>query len=77
MKKSIPLAIRKLIDELASNQKNLLTRIFDDNSVIKFLDNDPQSVFYFELQEIITDNSGKTSYRINYLPTNEENLRNT
>jgi|GEM_PF-4912883 hypothetical protein len=73
MKKTIPLAIRRVLEELSQDRRDLFIIEFEKGSVITFKDIDSISTFRFQLETINVTNS-KTSYVINYNPSNEENL---
>lgn len=74
MKKTIPIAIRKVLEELSKNRSDLFFIEFEKGSVITFKDVDTSTDFKFQLETINVTNSG-TTYTINYNPYNEENLK--
>lgn len=74
MKKEIPIAIRKILEELAQNNNGYFKIEFEPNSVITFKDIDIKSNLFFKLERISLNNSGTTIYTIEYKPSNRENL---
>lgn len=74
MKKTIPLGIRNILEEFAEEKANLFSVIFDSNSIVSFKDLDRNSDFNFTLEKIDVHQDNKTSYLIEYKPSNEENL---
>lgn len=77
MKKKIPLSIRKALEEItAMNSELIYPKIQhnDNDPVISLIEKDMSSDFYFNLEKINIDKNGKTSYLIEYKPSNPENL---
>jgi hypothetical protein len=73
MKKTIPIAIRKILEELAQNNTDIFHTTFAEGSVISFNDSDKTTDFKFQLEKINVNNNS-TSYTLSYKPSNEENL---
>ena len=75
MKKKIPIGLRKILDQEA-NDKNRLFRIeFGESPLIRFVDLDESSDFYFEIVKVIpASGNNKVLYRLKFLPYNEETL---
>lgn len=75
MKRNIPLVIRVYLEKVLSENPNLIKSVFDNDSVVIFKEkkvND--SPFYFNLESINLETNGRTSYTVNYSPSNRENM---
>ena len=73
MKKQLPLAIRKTLEQILEENRGLIYAEKNENGVMTFRDKDPASDFYFMIEKI-TVQGNKTSYTIDYVPTNQANL---
>lgn len=74
MEKEIPLGIRNILEEFAEEKANLFNVEFNSNCVVSFKDLDKNSDFIFKLEKIDVHQDKKTTYVIEYKPSNEENL---
>lgn len=74
MKKSIPLTLRKALEEAAANYKNLFTIESDENSLVIFKDKDINSDFHFSIIRANTETNNQRSYLVVYKPMNEDSL---
>jgi uncharacterized protein (UPF0332 family) len=76
MKKTIPIAFRNYLDDLVKGNPNLIRPVFEDKFVVVLREkHDANSPFYFRLEEINTDQHGKTSFIVEFVPSNYENLK--
>jgi hypothetical protein len=74
MKKSIPIALRKVIEQESEDCNGLFTVNFDADSIVTFKDVDTSSGFYFSLKKIMVSQVGKITYAISYVPSHREHL---
>lgn len=78
MKKTVPIALRNYLDEVLKGSPNLIKPFFEDKSVVVFKEkHDTNSPFYFKVEEVNTDQNGKTSFTVEFVPSNYENLKPT
>ncbi len=76
MKKSVPISIRKILEKVLDDNPSLIRAVPDDKSVVIFKEKyDFDSSFYFKLESINVTQNGRTIYTIEYLPSNNENLK--
>ena len=73
MKKLIPLAIRKALEEIASKSPDLYSVEFPPDSIVKFQDTDSKTDFHFAVIKMQKRN-GKTAYLTTYVPCSTEHL---
>ncbi len=76
MKKEIPIALRKIIDEVYLTNPELFNIIFGDDYVAKIQDSDTESDYYFQVTKVNPPTNGKSSYLIDYKPLSEESNTN-
>ncbi|NVO09396.1 MAG: hypothetical protein HXX16_05485 [Bacteroidales bacterium] len=74
MKKKIPLGIRKILDEVSSKAKELISIELNKGIIITLKDRDLESDYFFCILGINPHNAGKITYQIEYKPYNEETL---
>lgn len=74
MKKTVPISIRTFLEQVLKENPFLIRAVFEEKSVVVFKEkNDLDSPFYFRLESINVNQSG-TSYTVEYLPENANNL---
>lgn len=73
MKKTIPLGIRKILEDLSQKYLELFEVVYEKDSVVVFIDLDKSSNFHFKIEKINHTNND-TSYIIAYTPSNELNF---
>jgi hypothetical protein len=74
MKKKIPLGLRKILDDVNSQNDNLFSVEFGNDFIVKFNDNDNSSDFSFQVTKINSPEDNKHSYSIKYKPYCEQTL---
>lgn len=74
MKKKLPIGLRKILDDMNSPNENLFLVKFSDDYLVKFIDLDDSSDFFFQITKINLATNDKTSYAIQYKPWNELTL---
>jgi len=74
MKKTIPLTLRRAIEEVAVNYKNLFTIESNESSLVIFKDKDKDSDFYFNVIKANTETNNQRSYLVEHKPINEDSL---
>ena len=76
MKKTVPISIRTYLEEVLIENPNLIRAVFEEKSVVVFKEkHDFDSPFYFRLEIVNVDQTGKTLYTVEYLPENHDNLK--
>lgn len=73
MKKTIPIAIRRVLEGLAQTKSDLFNVEFEKGSIITFKDTDTNTDFCFRLEKINVTGA-KTSYSLYFKPSNVNNL---
>jgi len=74
MKRTIPLTLRKAIEEVAVNYKNLFTIESNESSLIILKDKEKDSDFYYKIVKANTETNNQSSYLVQYKPINEDSL---
>lgn len=72
MKKRIPIALRKILDEEYLEAEGLFDYQIMENSIILFTDSDTKSNYHFEVVSVQEKND--PLFEINYYPSNDSNL---
>ncbi len=76
MKKTVPILVRKALEKVLDENPTLIRAVFDEKAVVIFKEKyDFESPFYFKLIAVNVNDSGKTTYTVEYLPSNYENLK--
>lgn len=76
MKKKIPLAVRKALEEIAEKAPELYNIEFPENSIVRFQDIDNSTGFHFDVINLEKKN-GKTTYLTEYRPCSNEHMDRT
>ena len=74
MKRNIPLSLRKAIEEVAVNYKNLFTIESNESALVIFKDKEKDSDFYYNIIKANTETNNQRSYLVEYKPINEDSL---
>jgi len=74
MKKKIPLIIHELLEEFLPLEDNVFKVLYSENFILKVSDDDPNSDFYFHIEEI--KNEGAKKIIIDYKPCNTNTVIN-
>lgn len=72
MKKRIPIALRKILDEESLGVKDLVDFKTKEGSIIIFTESDTQSTYYFQVVSV--ESKSDPLIKINYYPSNDQNL---
>lgn len=75
MKKIVPISILTHLEEVLTEHPNMIRAVFEEKSIVVFKEKfDFGSPFYFKIESINVDDIGRTSYTVEYLPYNQNNL---
>ena len=73
MKKSIPINLRQLLDELIPSKNNLVKLSFDNDSIITI--NDLEDSPYFFIIKSLEESTNRVSYTVKYTPTSKFSMK--